>query len=76
MAIPPLSHLRTQDVEIDSELEPESELGLGLGLGLGLEIEQESDPESGHLHISAAQVATFQTLDQALLPQRQGIASL
>ena len=53
--------------ELDSELEPESELGLGL------EIEQQSDPESGHLHINAAQVATFQTLDQALLPQLKAL---
>jgi hypothetical protein len=57
----------SEDQELDSELEPELELGLGL------EIEQQSDPESGHLHINAAQVATFQTLDQALLPQLKAL---
>jgi hypothetical protein len=67
----PIKPSENQDLEIDSELEPESELGLGLGLGL--EIEQQSDPESGHLHINAAQVATFQTLDQALLPQLKAL---
>ena len=69
----PIKPSEDQDLEIDSELEPESELGLGLGLGLGLEIEQKSHPESGHLHINAAQVATFQTLDQALLPQLKAL---
>jgi hypothetical protein len=67
----PIKPSEDQDLEIDSELEPESELGLGLGLGL--EIEQQSDPESDHLHINAAQVATFQTLDQALLPQLKAL---
>ena len=65
----PIKPSEDQDLEIDSELEPESELGLGLGL----EIEQKSHPESGHLHINAAQVATFQTLDQALLPQLKAL---
>lgn len=37
-----------------------------LAIDSDLELEQES--ESDHLHISAAQVATFQPLDQALLP--------
>jgi hypothetical protein len=67
----PIKPSEDQDLEIDSELEPESELGLGLGLGL--EIEQQSDPESDHLHINAAQVATFQALDQALLPQLKAL---